>query len=120
MTRRLVRLATIVVVTAMVLAASSPAGARQAGQLCPTFTSQGLKVQWETVGTGISCGKAKAWVVQLIADKVKPTVGKVPLHNGPSGLHCYAISETKGHVSGGLCYKGTLAYPGSGFTWNGA
>jgi hypothetical protein len=103
----------------MTLAASAPAGATRAGQVCPTFTSLGLKVQWETVGTSFSCSAAKTWVVKLIADKVKQTLGRVPLTNGPKSLHCYATLETKGHASGGLCYKGTLAYPATGFTWYG-
>ena len=110
-----------VVLVAVMLAVTVPAGATRAGQVCPTFTVSKLKVQGETVGTGFSCASYKAWVTKLMADKVKTTVGRVTLTNGPAGLHCYATSETKkGYVTGGLCYKGTLAYPTSGFTWNGS
>ena len=110
-----------VVLVAVTLAVVSTAGATRTGQLCPAFTVSKLKVQGETVGTGFTCASYKSWVTKLMADKVKVAAGDIPLTNGPKGLHCFATSETKkGYVSGGLCYKGTLAYPVSGFTWNGS
>jgi hypothetical protein len=111
--------AILLVLAATALMASAPAGATRSGQICPAFRSLKLKVQWETVGEGYTCTSAKPWVLKLIADKVKKSPGNVPLRNGPKGLHCFATLETKGHASVGVCYKGTLAYPGSGFTWNG-
>jgi hypothetical protein len=101
------------------LAGAAAGRAAPAGELCKTFETAGLKVQWETAGTGWTCSSAKPWVVKLIDDHVRPALGSVPLRNGPHGYHCFAVSEKNGHVSGGLCYLGTLAYPKSGFTWNG-
>jgi hypothetical protein len=106
-------------VAAFVVAASV-ASATRAGAICPAFSKGGLKYQWETVGTGFTCKSAKPWVVRLSSDRVKSIAGRVPLHNGPAHFHCFATGDLKGHASGGLCYKNTLAYPGSGFTWNGS
>jgi hypothetical protein len=107
-------------VIAASLAGSATAHAATAGKVCRTFKTAGLRVQWETAGTGWTCGSAKPWVVKLIDDHVKPSAaGNVPLKNGPRGYHCFAVFEKHGHVSGGLCYLGTLAFPKSGFTWNG-
>jgi hypothetical protein len=62
----------------------------------------------------------RTWVLKLIKDPVDTTTGKVALHNGPKGYHCYATQDAKGHASVGTCYKGTLAFPKSGFLWNGS
>src|SRR5579862_4414771 len=90
----------LAVMVAVFLVATSEVSARPAGQLCPTFSKSGLKYDWETVGTGFTCQSAKVWLVKLIADRVAPTLGKVALHNGPVGLHCYATLERNGHASG--------------------
>jgi len=105
---------------ATVLAATSNVPATAAAQVCPKFSKSGVTYQWETVGTGFTCGSAKKWVVKLIKDPADTSKGKVALSNGPKGYHCYASFDTDGLASGGLCYKGTLAFPKSGFTWNGS
>jgi hypothetical protein len=121
MTRRtLTSLAVAVTVLAASLVAASTLRAAPAGAVCPAFSKHGLKYQWETVGTGFTCKSAKRWLLKLIKDRVPATGGEVALHNGPNGYHCYATLVTKHLASGGLCYKGTLAYPKSGFTWNGS
>jgi hypothetical protein len=115
----MIRRVVIAAVLAASLVAATSSHAASAGKICPTFKLGGLKVQWETAGTGWSCTSAKTWVVKLMHDHVKPAPGNVPLKNGPRGFHCFAVFEKKGLVAGGLCYLGTLAYPKSGFTWNG-
>lgn len=112
-------LALVVVSAAAALAAGSFAHGATAGQLCPSFSKSGLTYQWETVGTGWTCTSAKPWIVKLSGDRVAAVAGKVTLKNGPSGFKCYASLTHKGRASGGLCFKGTLAFPKSGFTWNG-
>jgi hypothetical protein len=114
----MIRRCVVAALVAAALAGATTARARTAGQLCKSFTQAGLKVQWETAGTGWTCGSAKPWVVKLINDHVKPAVGNVPLTNGPHGFHCFAVDEKKGHVAAGLCFKNTIAFPKSGFTWN--
>lgn len=115
----MIRRALVAAAVAASLAGATTSHAASAGKICPAFKTSGLKVQWETAGTGWSCTAAKKWVVKLIHDHVKPAVANVPLKNGPKGYHCFASFEKKGLVAGGLCYLGTLAYPKSGFTWNG-
>jgi hypothetical protein len=118
MTRRFMEIgAVVLVVVGLAFAGSSPAGAAPAGQLCSTLTALGLKLEWATVGTGFTCASAKTWIVKLIAETVKPAGGEVPLANGPTGFHCYATFEVKGHPSDGFCDKGKLASPSSGFSW---
>jgi hypothetical protein len=114
------RLLVLVVVLAASLAATTAVRATSSGQLCPSFSKGGFKYQWETAGTGWTCASAKPWVLKMIADHVRPRVGLVPLKNGPKSLHCFAVSEQKGYVTGGVCYRHTLAFPRSGFTWNGS
>ena len=82
----------------------------------PSFKLNGQKILWEVIGTW-TCKSAKPWVVKLDGNRVK-SIGKVALHNGPKGYHCFATRETSaGKVIDGICYLGTLAYPKSGFTW---
>jgi len=74
---------------------------------------------WETVGSGLSCSAAKPWVIKLDKDHVSAGFGNVTLHNGPAGYHCMATgAHPHGRPSGGLCYKGSFAFPKSCFTWN--
>lgn len=80
-------------------AASGKASAHSTGSICPPFTQSGLT---------------------LAADRVKTALGKVVLHDGPRGYHCFADFEKKGRAAGGVCYMNTLASPGYGFTWNGS
>src|SRR5262245_32563075 len=99
----------------------SVAPASPAGQLCPSFSKGGLTYHWETAGTGWTCGSAKPWVLKLSSDRIAdPNVRKVVLRNGPAGFHCLASARTKGRASSGVCYKNTLAFPKSGFTWFGS
>ena len=109
----------LVALTASIAAASS-VHAASAGQLCPQFTKSRLTYHWETAGTGWTCASAKPWVVKLSGDHVGSATGNVPLTNGPKGYHCYATLTHKGLASGGACFKGTWAFPRSGFTWNGS
>jgi hypothetical protein len=102
------------------LAATSNVPATAAGKVCPSFSKSGLKYFSETVGSGFTCTTAKTWVLKLIKDSVDTTGGQVALHNGPKGYHCVATDDAKGHASVGACYKGTLAFPKSGFLWNGS
>lgn len=99
--------------------AAASARAAPTGQICASFSHGGLTYHWETVGTGWTCSSAKPWVVKLSGDRVGAAAGSIKLTNGPKGYHCYASLAHKGYASGGLCYAGTLAYPKSGFTWNG-
>jgi hypothetical protein len=59
-------------------------------------------------------------VLKLIKDRVDASSGKVARTNGPRGYHCYAVSDKKGVASDGQCYKGTAAFPKSGFAWSSA
>jgi hypothetical protein len=121
MTRRAgVGLALLTLVATAALAGVSAVPAAAAGKTCPSFSESGLKYFSETVGSGFTCTSAKAWVLKLIKDPADTSSGKVALTNGPKGLHCYATQDAKGHVSAGVCYKNTLAFPKSGFLWNGS
>jgi hypothetical protein len=118
--KRLVVSAAIVAVAAMgiPIVAAGPASAKAA--VCPTLSVSGSKYTWETVGTGFTCANAKHWVLKLVKDPVDTSSGKVALTNGPKGYHCYAVAATKGVASDGQCYKGTAAFPKSGFAWSSA
>lgn len=84
---------------------------------CHSLKLNGQKIQWEVIGSW-TCAKAKPWLVKMDADHVSAQLGRVPLHNGPAGYHCFATRETaSGKVIDGVCYLGTLAFPKSGFTW---
>ena len=115
-----VAVAVLALVTTAVLAALSDVPATAAGKVCPSFSNSGLKYFSETVGSGFTCNTAKTWVLKLSKDPADTTTGQVALHNGPKGLHCVATQDAKGHASVGACYKGTLAFPKSGFLWNGS
>ncbi len=117
--KRLLASAAIVAIGAVGVPIAIATPAFAAGKVCPTFRASGLKYQWETAGTGFTCKSAKHWLVKLIRDRADTSSGEAALHNGPKGYHCFATLDTKGKASGGLCYKGTVAYPKSGFTWNG-
>ena len=115
------KLTTLVVVALGCLAAASTVGAARAGQLCPSFKQNGGSYHWETVGTGWTCASAKPWVVKLSSDHVRKSTANVPLTNGPRGYHCYATPFSRGgRATSGTCFKGTIAFPKSGFAWNGA
>jgi hypothetical protein len=115
--RRVLASAAIVAIAAIGVPILTAGSASAAAQVCPTLTASGVKYQWETVGTGFTCGNAKQWVTKLIKDPVDTTSGKVTLTNGPKGYHCFATSDDKGHASAGTCYEGTAAFPKSGFAW---
>ena len=114
-----VKLAALFAVALVSLVAASVAGAAHAGQVCPSFKHNGRTYNWETVGTGWSCASAKPWVVKLSGDRVHVGTKNVPLSNGPRGYHCYAtLFSHGGRATSGTCFKGTVAFPGSGFAWN--
>jgi len=117
----LTRVAVVVAATVgVVLAGASVGRTATTGQLCKTFKNGGLTYTWETAGTGWTCSSAKPWVVKLSKDHVGSLSGRVPLHNGPAGFHCYATDSHRGLAAGGICFKNTLAFPKSGFLWDGA
>jgi hypothetical protein len=118
--RAVVSVAVLAIVAVTMLAATSNVRATAAGKVCPSFSKSGLKYFSETVGSGFTCNTAKTWVLKLIKDPVDTTAGKVALQNGPKGYHCSATADANGHASVGACYKGTLAFPKSGFLWNGS
>ncbi len=108
----------LIVAAALSLFAASTAGATHTGQLCRSFKQGGHAYSWETVGTGWTCGSAKPWVVKLIGDHARVVSKNVPLKNGPRGYHCYAIAGSRrGRATNGACWKGTIAFPISGFSW---
>ncbi len=117
--KRLLAAATLVAIGAFGFPIATAAPASAAGKVCPTFHARGVKYQWETAGTGFTCKSAKRWLVKLIKDRADTSSGEVALKNGPKGYHCFATLDHEGYASGGLCYKGTVAFPKSGFTWNG-
>lgn len=116
------KLGVLAVVAAASLAAASTAGAAGAGQVCPTFKHRGKTYQVETLGTGWTCGSAKTWIVKLSGDHVARTVTtNVKLANGPRRYHCLATPfSSGGRATAGMCIKGSIAYPKSGFAWTGA
>jgi hypothetical protein len=118
--RTCVAAAGLALVATAVLAATSAVPAAAAGKVCPSFSNSGLKYFSETVGTGFTCSTAKTWVLKFSKDHVDTTTGKAVLQGGPKGYHCVATDEAKGQPSGGACYKGTLAFPKSGFLWSGS
>jgi hypothetical protein len=118
--RACVAAAVLALVATAVLAAVSEVPAAAAGKVCPSFSQSGLKYFSETVGSGFTCNTAKTWVLKLSKDPADTTAGRVALHNGPKGYHCVATKDAKGHASVGACYKGTLAFPKSGFLWSGS
>lgn len=111
-------LALLAVIAGACLLAASTAGASKAGRVCPSFKHNGKSFFLETIGNGWTCSSAQGWAVKLIGDKVAATVVKnVPLKNGPSGYHCFANPGSHGRATDGTCFKGTIAFPKSGFAW---
>jgi hypothetical protein len=119
-TKRLLVSAAIVAIATIGIPVVAAGSASAKAAVCPTLSASGSKYTWETVGTGFTCANAKHWVLKLIKDPVDTSSGKVALTNGPKGYHCYAVSDTKGVASDGQCYKGTAAFPKSGFAWSSA
>jgi len=115
------KLATLVVVASVSLATASTVGAARAGKLCPSFKQGGRSYHSETLGTGWTCASAKPWIVKLSSDRVHVGIANVPLTNGPRGYHCSANPFSRGgRATAGQCFKGTLAFPRSGFAWTAA
>jgi hypothetical protein len=111
-------LAALVVVASLCLAAASTAGAGRAAAVSPTFKQGGRTYRWETIGNSWTCKSAKTWVVKLIGDHIHSSTKTVPLTNGPRGYHCFAEPDSRrGRATSGTCFKGTLAFPGTGFAW---
>lgn len=112
------KLALLVVAAALSLLAASTAGAARTGQICRSFKLGGHAYTWETIGTSWTCGSAKPWIVKLIGDRVPPGSRNVPLTNGPRGYHCLSTPFRRGgHATAGACFKGTIAFPITGFSW---
>jgi hypothetical protein len=118
MTRNAPVVATLLAVVVAALLGSTSIGraATAANAICNPFTVNGHRIQWEVIGTW-TCKTAKPWVVKFDSTRVTPRAASIPLH-GPAGYHCAATRESKsGFVIDGLCYKGTVAFPKSGFSW---
>ena len=111
------RLTLALVVLAAALAVASAAEAKPAAQVCPSFKTSGVKLFYETLGHSWTCSAAKAWIVKLAADHVGASAVNVPLKNGPTGYHCLATPRKQNLAISGTCFKGTLAFPGTGFAW---
>lgn len=112
------KLALLVVVAVLSLVAASTAGAARTGQVCRSFKLGSHAYTLVTIGTSWSCTAAKAQVVKLIGDRIHNGIKNVPLTNGPRGLHCMATpNSTRGHATAGACFKGTIAFPITGFSW---
>lgn len=118
------------VVSAFLAAASRVPAAPTAGSACPALTGHkwhasygsrsGRRYQWSVVGKAWKCKTAKRWVAKLVKDRPRRKTGFIPLKNGPKGLHCYAtLLDKKGYAFTGVCFKGTFAYPITGFQWAG-
>jgi hypothetical protein len=111
----------LAVSVAAALTSASAVRAEPAAQVCRKFTQGRLTFTSETLGTSWSCAAAKAWIVKLAADRVRVSARNVPLSNGPRGYHCFATPFSRGgRATSGSCIKGTIAFPGTGFAWNGA
>jgi len=117
--RRGLRSSVAFVIMAVVLfLAADTVQAAPAGKDCPTFSKAGVKYLVATVGTGFTCQSAVTWTLKLIHDHVNFSVaGRQTLHNGPGGYLCVATNALKGDALDGQCYKGSQAYPTSGFGW---
>ena len=100
-------------------ATSAQAAVPRKAAVCPSFKTAGVKLQWSVVGTGWTCSSAKKWVSKLVGEKVATSQAKVTFTDGPKGFHCQGASDDTGHVTAGACYKGTAAFPKSGFQWFG-
>jgi hypothetical protein len=108
-----------IVVAASFGGASEVRAAPTAGAICKSFSRSGLKYQWSAIG-GVTCKKAKPWLLKLLRDRVRTPSMKVALKNGPKGFHCYATIVTKSRASAGVCYTGTFKFPKNGFQWFGS
>ena len=105
--------------TAATIVAASAHAARP--QVCSTFKQAGETFTSFTIGTAWTCASAKSWIGKLSDDRVGHVTKNVPLTNGPRGYHCFAIAGSKaGRATSGTCFKGTLAFPQTGFAWTGS
>lgn len=111
------KLTLVLVVLGAALAVASAGEANSAAQVCTPFKTSGVKLAYETLGHSWTCRAAKAWIVKLAADHVAASAVNVPLKNGPSGYHCLATPRRQSLAVSGTCFKGTLAFPGTGFAW---
>jgi len=112
-------LTTAAVVVLLSLATASTGTAADAGKLCAKFSQNRITYQSQTVGSSWSCAAAKSWIMKLSLDRVPKSFTKnLPLTNGPRGYHCFAEpGSRRGHATSGVCVKGTIAFPRSGFAW---
>jgi hypothetical protein len=113
------RLSVACLVAACALACAVSAPATPAGQICPAFSKYNHTYRWSTAGTAFSCASAKRYLLRILATPVPRGAGAVvKLKNGPAGYHCQtSVWDSRRRITGGVCYKHTLAFPGSGFQW---
>lgn len=110
------KLILVLVALGAALAVAS-AGEAAAPQVCPSFKTSGFKLNYETLGHSWTCSAAKAWIVKFAAEHVAASDLNVPIKNGPAGYHCLVTPRKQNLAISGTCFKGTLAYPGTGFAW---
>ena len=119
--------ATVLVIAASAMLLLTPAAtqATTANSICAPLTGHawhalgktGKKYKWEVIGTAFTCANAKHWVLKFLSTRVHGT-GRVALHGGPSGYHCYGSQlDARGYPYWGLCYQGTPAFPKNGISW---
>ena len=115
----------VIAASAMLLLAPAATPATTANSICAPLTGHawhalgktGKKYKWEVIGTAFTCANAKHWVLKFLSTRVHGT-GRVALHGGPSGYHCYGSQlDARGYPYWGLCYQGTPAFPKNGISW---
>ena len=111
------KLTLVLAVLGMMMAVASAGEAAPAAQVCPPFKTSGVRLTYETLGNSWTCSAAKTWIVKLAADHVAASNVNVPLKNGPRGYHCLATPRKQKFAVSGACFKGTIAFPGTGFAW---
>jgi hypothetical protein len=113
------RLLLLCLAAAGALAGATAAAAGPAGKICPSFSKYGHTFRWSTAGNAFTCASAKRDLLKILATPVpRGASGNVKLTTGPAGYHCQAaLWDAKRHITSGVCFKHTLAFPGSGFQW---
>jgi hypothetical protein len=103
------------------LTTASAVRAEPAAQVCPKFSHGRLTFTSETLGNSWTCAAAKSWILRVANDRIRHSSRNIPLRNGPRGYHCIATPVSRGgHATSGACFKGTIAFPGTGFAWDGS
>jgi hypothetical protein len=103
---------------AAALAVSAPAQA--ASSPCKSVTKYGRTYRWSVVGAAFTCGSARPYLLRVIAGAAPAGTGVLKLKHGPRGYKCESgYLDAKRRPLAGACFKGTLAFPVSGFQWLG-